>query len=92
MRVGGEEIAVFRTRSGEVHAVQARCPHRGGPLADGVVGGSRVVCPLHAHAFHLPTGAALREGCPSLRTYGASVSSGGELLLTLPAAEEGGRG
>lgn len=85
--VGGVEIAVFRTRSGGVHAVQASCPHRGGPLADGIVGGDRVVCPLHAYAFDLPTGASVREGCPALKTYRVTVSSGGDVLLTVPSAE-----
>ena len=42
----GEKIAVFRTRGGEVFAVQAECPHRGGPLADGLLGGTTLICPL----------------------------------------------
>ena len=42
--VDGENIAVFRTRSGEGCAVQAACPHRGGPLADGLVGGTTLFC------------------------------------------------
>ena len=84
VRVAGEEIAVFRTRAGAVHAVQATCPHRGGPLADGIVGGDRVVCPLHAYAFELPTGAAVREGCPALKTYRVTVSSAGDVLLAVP--------
>src|SRR5687768_5756681 len=75
VEVDGEEIAVFRTRAGEVYAVQATCPHRGGPLADGIVGGKRVVCPLHAYAFDLASGEPAREGCPALRTYPVSLSS-----------------
>ena len=45
--VAGRRVAVFRTRAGQVFATQAECPHRNGPLADGLVGGSTVVCPLH---------------------------------------------
>ena len=41
----GEKIAIFRTRTGRVFAVQAACPHRGGPLADGLVGGTTLICP-----------------------------------------------
>lgn len=89
VEVGGEAIAVFRTRAGELFAVQATCPHRGGPLADGIVGGTRVVCPLHSYAFELSTGEPLREGCPALRTYRVSVSSAGEVLLTVPAFASG---
>ena len=84
VEVDGEEIAVFRTRAGELYAVQATCPHRGGPLADGIVGGSRVVCPMHAYAFDLATGEPTREGCPALRTYRVALSSAGEILLTVP--------
>ena len=85
VEVDGEAVAVFRTRAGELYAVQATCPHRGGPLADGLVGGGRVVCPLHSYAFELATGEPVRQGCPALRTYRVTVSSGGDLLLTVPA-------
>jgi len=55
-QVMGEEIAVFRQRDGRIFAVQNRCPHRGGPLADGLAGNGSVVCPLHAHKFDLCSG------------------------------------
>lgn len=54
--VDGEQIAVFRLRNGRVHATQATCPHRGGPLADGQLDDEVVVCPLHAYAYVLATG------------------------------------
>ena len=79
--VDGQEIAVFRTREGEVLAVQARCPHRGGPLADGLVGGGTVVCPLHAHRFDLRNGNAVGRECPALTTYPIEVTPEGRLLL-----------
>lgn len=80
-RLEGEEIAVFRTRDGGVYATQAYCPHRQGPLADGLVGSGTVFCPLHAYAFELETGAPIRGGCPALRTYAVEVSSEGDLLV-----------
>jgi nitrite reductase/ring-hydroxylating ferredoxin subunit len=49
--VGDEQVAVFRPRGGGLHALQAVCPHRGGPLADGLIDAAQVVCPLHNHAF-----------------------------------------
>ena len=52
-RVDTFDVAVFRPRSGTVHATQAWCPHLGGPLADGVVGNGKVVCPLHGYKFSL---------------------------------------
>jgi nitrite reductase (NADH) small subunit len=80
-RVAGEEVAVFRSRTGAVYAVQAECPHRGGPLADGLTGSGRVVCPLHGWAFDLATGAPVRHECAALRTYSAEVSAEGELWI-----------
>lgn len=86
--VGAEEIAVFRTRLGQVCAVQATCPHRGGPLADGIVGGSRVVCPLHAYAFELSTGEPVRDDCPALRTYPVTVDAQGMILVHMDAVSD----
>lgn len=53
--VGGEEIAVFRCDSG-IRAVSNACPHAGGPLADGIVAGDTVTCPLHGRAVDLLSG------------------------------------
>lgn len=54
--VKGEEIAVFRSREGKIFAVENRCPHRRGPLAEGVMGNGKVICPLHGHKFDLASG------------------------------------
>jgi nitrite reductase (NADH) small subunit len=54
--VGGQEIAVFRQRDGRLFAAENLCPHRQGPLSEGIVGDGRVICPLHAHQFNLQTG------------------------------------
>lgn len=51
-----QEIAVFRPRDGRIFAVENRCPHRQGPLSEGIVGGGKVICPLHGHKFDLITG------------------------------------
>lgn len=83
VRIAGEEIAIFRTRLGRVYATQAACPHRGGPLADGIVGGSRVICPLHSYAFELATGEPVRDACPALRTYPVTVGEDGMISLRL---------
>jgi nitrite reductase (NADH) small subunit len=81
--VAGKTVAVFRPRTGEVYATQAACPHRGGPLAAGLVAGGRVVCPLHGYAFRLQTGDAVQGECPSLKTYSVVVDEHGDLWLTL---------
>ena len=54
--INGQEIAVFRSRTGKIWAVSNRCPHRQGPLSEGVMGEGKVVCPLHGHKFDLATG------------------------------------
>lgn len=59
------DVAVFRTSEDEVFALDDRCPHRGGPLSQGLVHGRQVTCPLHGWKLHLDTGAAVApdEGC-----------------------------
>ena len=66
--VKGEEIAVFRSRSGRLFAVSNRCPHRQGPLVDGIVGDTQIVCPLHGHKFDLTTGKGNEAG-ECIKTY-----------------------
>lgn len=57
MVVGDRTLAVFRMHDGAVYATQPTCPHKGGPLADGLTGGHTVMCPLHDRVFDLRTGA-----------------------------------
>lgn len=60
-----DRIAVFRTVDGEVFALVDRCPHKDGPLAQGIVHGHFVTCPLHNMVFSLETGEAqgADDGC-----------------------------
>lgn len=74
-------VAVFHLRCGAVHATQAACPHRNGPLADGLVGGTTLICPLHAQKFDLATGAALSGEC-GLVTFPVRITEAGEILVT----------
>ena len=83
--VDGTRVAVFHTHSGEVFATQAECPHRGGPLADGLIGGRTLVCPLHDHAFDLSDGSSLTNGC-TIKTYPVRLAEDGRLLLRLTPA------
>ena len=84
--VGNARLAVFRSRSGQVFATQADCPHRGGPLADGLLGGSTLICPLHAQKFDLATGAAWSGDC-SLKTYPVRLSASGQIMVELDDVE-----
>lgn len=76
--VDGEQVAVFRLRNGTVHATQATCPHRGGPLADGQLDDRVVVCPLHAYAYVLETGRRVgdEDEPPGGLAQGAGARSG----------------
>ena len=64
-RAKGLDVAVFRNDAGEVFALLDRCPHKGGPLSQGIVFGTSVACPLHNWTIGLCTGqaAAPDEGC-----------------------------
>jgi nitrite reductase (NADH) small subunit len=81
-RVGGHRIAVFHTRAGEVFATQSECPHRNGPLADGLVDSTSVVCPLHERAYDLRTGQELGAAC-RLRVFPARTTEDGIILVAV---------
>src|SRR5947207_14485085 len=75
--VGDRAIAVFNLGN-RFLAVENRCPHRGGPLADGIVSGSTVVCPLHAWKIDLMTGSVTNrpENLQCVRTFQTRVEDG----------------
>jgi len=85
--VGGRHIAVFNLGD-RFFATDNRCPHRGGPLCDGIVTGAAVVCPLHAWKVNLATGTVERpEGANAcVQTYPLRVEND-VILLGLPEAE-----
>jgi nitrite reductase (NADH) small subunit len=64
-RPRGVDVAVFRNDQDQVFALLDRCPHRGGPLSQGIVFGSSVACPLHNWTIALADGCAqgADEGC-----------------------------
>lgn len=74
------EIAVFRTAADAVFALDNQCPHRGGPLSEGIVHGDKVTCPLHNLVLSLLTGKAddPEEGCA--RSHPVRVEDGRILL------------
>ena len=77
--VDGKPLAVFHTRAGEVFATQSACPHRGGPLADGLTDGATVICPLHDRTYDLRTGAGVNTDC-SITVYPARIEDGTILI------------
>ena len=85
-RAQGLDVAVFRNDAGEVFALLDRCPHKGGPLSQGIVFGTSVACPLHNWTIGLCTGqaAAPDEGCTPKFTV--KVEDGQVSLMTAELA------
>jgi nitrite reductase (NADH) small subunit len=76
VRTASGNIAVFRTSDDEVFALDDRCPHKGGPLSQGIVHNKRVTCPLHNFVIELKSGMAVApdEGCT--RAHPTKVENG----------------
>lgn len=73
-------VAVFRTADDRVFALDDRCPHKGGPLSEGIVHGTQVTCPLHNWVFDMATGQA--QGADEGRVVTHSVRvEGGRIWL-----------
>jgi len=83
--IGGRSVAVFRSRDGRVFAVDGKCPHKGGPLADGMLIGEQVVCPLHAFRYQGTSGACDQPGACAIEAYPAEVRDG-TVYITVPNA------
>ncbi len=79
-------VAVFRTSSDEVFAVKDACPHRGGPLSQGIVHGTLVTCPLHNWRIDLATGEAVQPDRGCAHTYQTRVEAG-QVYLRLAAGK-----
>lgn len=81
------DIAVFRTAEDKIFALRDKCPHKGGPLSQGIVHGDRVACPLHDWKIHLDSGNAVApdEGCAA--SY--PVKLDGETIMLSLTPEEG---
>lgn len=79
--LGGDEIAIFRTLANEFYALVNKCPHKQGPLSQGIVHGNVVACPLHNWNISLKTGEALGEDKGCVPTIPLRVDAGRIYLL-----------
>jgi nitrite reductase (NADH) small subunit len=84
VRHEGGDIALFRNADDEVFALRNRCPHKGGPLSDGIVYGRTVACPLHNWCIDLASGQAKApdEGCAP--SFAVRVEDGRVLVAAGP--------
>ncbi len=79
-------VAVFRTADDRIFALEDRCPHKGGPLSQGIVHGTSVTCPLHNWVLSLETGEA--QGADDGRALTFPLrAEGGRILIDLAAPE-----
>jgi nitrite reductase (NADH) small subunit len=85
----GPNVAVFRTATDGFFALADRCPHRGGPLSQGIVYGERVACPLHNTTVELGTGCDVAPDKGEVRTYPVKVEAG---VVFIDLAAEGRQG
>ena len=73
--LGEHEIALFNVGD-EIFALDAVCPHQGGPLAEGYLEGTNIVCPWHALSFDLRTGVSQDDPESKVARYDVKVVSG----------------
>ncbi len=73
-------VAVFRTHDDRVFALEDRCPHKGGPLSQGIVHGSSVTCPLHNWVISLETGEAQGADQGRVKRYTLEIENGRILM------------
>ena len=76
------KVAVFRTAENEVFAIEDHCPHKGGPLSQGIVHAKSVTCPLHNWVISLETGKALGADEGEVRTIPV-LNEDGRLFIAL---------
>lgn len=69
-------VAIFRTHDDRVFALDDKCPHKGGPLSEGIVAGHTITCPLHSWVFDLNTGIAQGADEGAVRTHQVRVEAG----------------
>lgn len=86
IRTDKGDIAIFRTQEGEIFALRDKCPHKGGPLSQGIVHGKKVACPMHNWNINLDSGIAVApdEGCAA--TYPVKIN-GDSIMLSLTPDE-----
>ncbi len=80
VKTAGGDLAVFRTSDDRVFALNDKCPHKGGPLSQGIVSGDRVTCPMHGWLIELDSGNAVAPDQGCVKRHEARVEAGQVLL------------
>jgi len=87
VRFKGKEIAIFRLEDDRVKAIENRCPHKGGVLAEGIVSGEYVFCPLHDYKIDLSKGRVQAPDRGCVKTYEVRVQDE-QIYLLMPHPNE----
>lgn len=73
--INGQKIALFKLSSGKIHAIENRCPHKGGELSQGIVSGDFVYCPLHDWNVCTRDGMVQSPDTGCVKTFKTEVNS-----------------
>ncbi|MDP5275042.1 nitrite reductase small subunit NirD [Chengkuizengella axinellae] len=87
VRFKDKELAVFRLTSGKILAIENRCPHKDGVLAEGIVSGEYVFCPLHDRKIDLTSGLVQLPDTGCVETFDVSVEDGKVYIALLEKSE-----
>ncbi len=82
LTVNGRPIALYQFE-GSLYAVDNRCPHRGGPLADGPVSGATITCPLHSWSFDMRTGEGVGRPGASIACFPVTLDPSGKVAIEI---------
>lgn len=81
VKIGALEIAIFRLKNGEIRAIENRCPHKGGVLAEGMVSGGHVFCPMHDWKINLNDGMVQAPDTGCVNTYETEIENDDVIVI-----------
>lgn len=73
VKIGDNEIAVFKLSSGKIKAIENKCPHKQGPLSEGIISGEYIFCPLHDWKIDLDSGEVQKPDDGCVKTYPVEI-------------------
>lgn len=80
VKLGDKDIALIRTSDNRVFALDNKCPHKDGPLVEGVVTGTTLICSLHAEKIDMETGKPKSKDLSCVKTYKVTIKEGSVYL------------
>ncbi len=86
IRAGKKNIALFRLTNGSIRAIDSRCPHKQGPLAEGIISNDTIICPLHAQKIDLTSGKVLAPDTGCVTTYPIKIDDN-EVFIDLAGVQ-----